>query len=112
MKTGSLDTLTDEQLAQRIHDVNIFARMVPEQKLLIVKALKINQEIVAMTGDGVNDAAVLCLVLTIPFLKNLFHFGAVSLNDVFLALAGGIIAVALMELMKVIPYERVNEHGI
>jgi Ca2+-transporting ATPase len=58
-----------------------------------------------------GTAAVLCLVLTIPFLKNLFHFGAVSLNDVFLALAGGIIAVAIKELMKVIPYERVNEHG-
>ncbi len=58
--TGTeLETLNDEQLAQRIKDVNIFARMVPEQKLRIVQALKINKEIVAMTGDGVNDAPAL-----------------------------------------------------
>jgi Ca2+-transporting ATPase len=54
-----LETLSDVQLAHRIKDINIFARMVPEQKLRIVKALKINKEIVAMTGDGVNDAPAL-----------------------------------------------------
>jgi Ca2+-transporting ATPase len=54
-----LEALTDEELAERIKAVNIFARMVPEQKLRIVKALKINKEIVAMTGDGVNDAPAL-----------------------------------------------------
>jgi Ca2+-transporting ATPase len=58
--TGSgLEAMTDDELALRIKDVNVFARMVPEQKLRIVKALKINKEIVAMTGDGVNDAPAL-----------------------------------------------------
>jgi len=52
----SLDHL---QLREKIKDVNIFARVIPEQKLTIVNALKANNEIVAMTGDGVNDAPAL-----------------------------------------------------
>ncbi len=54
-----LDTLSNEELSRRITDVNIFARVVPEQKLRLVTALKANGEIVAMTGDGVNDAPAL-----------------------------------------------------
>lgn len=54
-----LDEMSDEDLAERIRDVNIFARVVPEQKLRIVNAMKANREIVAMTGDGVNDAPAL-----------------------------------------------------
>jgi len=54
-----LDAMKDEELARRIRDVNIFARVVPEQKLRIVNALKANGETVAMTGDGVNDAPAL-----------------------------------------------------
>jgi Ca2+-transporting ATPase len=54
-----LAAMSDEQLADRIGDVSIFARMVPEQKLRIVRALKARGEIVAMTGDGVNDAPAL-----------------------------------------------------
>ncbi len=56
---SELELLSDEQLALQIKEVNIFARMVPEQKLRIVRALKLNKEVVAMTGDGVNDAPAL-----------------------------------------------------
>ncbi|MBF0506459.1 MAG: cation-translocating P-type ATPase [Nitrospirae bacterium] len=54
-----LDKMTDTELQQRIKTVNIFARVIPEQKLRIVNALKANGEVVAMTGDGVNDAPAL-----------------------------------------------------
>lgn len=54
-----LNGMSDEELARRIGEVQIFARAVPEQKLRIVNALKANGEIVAMTGDGVNDAPAL-----------------------------------------------------
>ncbi|MBN1524555.1 MAG: cation-translocating P-type ATPase [Spirochaetales bacterium] len=54
-----LNTMADEQLMEKIGRVNIFARVVPEQKLRIVNALKQAGEIVSMTGDGVNDAPAL-----------------------------------------------------
>ena len=58
--TGTeLDEMSDEDLKQRIKDVNVFVRVVPEQKLRIIDALKANGEVVAMTGDGVNDAPAL-----------------------------------------------------
>jgi Ca2+-transporting ATPase len=58
--TGSeLGGISDQELQARIKDVDIFARVVPEQKLRIVNALKANREVVAMTGDGVNDAPAL-----------------------------------------------------
>lgn len=51
-----LKIMSDAQLAQRVRTATVFARIMPEQKLRIVNALKANGEIVAMTGDGVNDA--------------------------------------------------------
>jgi Ca2+-transporting ATPase len=54
-----LDQMDDEALKDRIRKTCIFARAVPEQKLRIVAALKANGEVVAMTGDGVNDAPAL-----------------------------------------------------
>ena len=51
-----LEKLGDTELARRVRTVTVFARIMPEQKLRIVSALKANGEIVAMTGDGVNDA--------------------------------------------------------
>src|SRR6185369_14922157 len=54
-----LDRMSDAELQRRIDSVNIFARVVPEQKLRLVNALKANGEVVAMTGDGVNDAPAL-----------------------------------------------------
>jgi Ca2+-transporting ATPase len=55
--TGTeLAALDDATLAERLKTVTVFARIMPEQKLRIVQAFKTDGEIVAMTGDGVNDA--------------------------------------------------------
>ena len=54
-----LDAMDDVTLQERIKTTTIFARVVPEQKLRLVNALRANGEVVAMTGDGVNDAPAL-----------------------------------------------------
>jgi Ca2+-transporting ATPase len=53
---GDLDLLTDEQLKKTVMETDVFARVSPEHKMRIVDALQANNQVVAMTGDGVNDA--------------------------------------------------------
>ena len=54
-----MNNISDEELGERIRTVNIFARVIPEQKLRLVNVFKAKGEIVSMTGDGVNDAPAL-----------------------------------------------------
>lgn len=54
-----LDKMTEVELSKIVNEIVVFARVRPEHKLMIVKALKLNGEIVTMTGDGVNDAPAL-----------------------------------------------------
>ena len=54
-----LDKMTEIELSKIVNEIVVFARVKPEHKLMIVKALKLNGEIVTMTGDGVNDAPAL-----------------------------------------------------
>ncbi|MFH0770636.1 MAG: cation-translocating P-type ATPase [Candidatus Peregrinibacteria bacterium] len=56
---GELESLSDAELRQKLPTLTVFARVIPEQKLRLVNALKEQGEIVAMTGDGVNDAPAL-----------------------------------------------------
>ncbi|MBI2098680.1 MAG: HAD-IC family P-type ATPase [Candidatus Wildermuthbacteria bacterium] len=51
-----IDEVLDEQLAQKLDTVTVFARVTPEHKLRIVKAYRLKGQVISMTGDGVNDA--------------------------------------------------------
>ncbi|MFZ4720694.1 MAG: cation-translocating P-type ATPase, partial [Ilumatobacteraceae bacterium] len=58
--TGAdLDAMSDDELSRRIDDITVFARVAPEHKLRLIAALQQRQNVVAMTGDGVNDAPAL-----------------------------------------------------
>jgi len=54
-----LSKMSDDELCEKVKDVSVFSRVIPEHKMRIVKAFKRNGEVVAMTGDGVNDAPAL-----------------------------------------------------
>ncbi|HEX2877791.1 MAG TPA: cation-translocating P-type ATPase [Polyangiaceae bacterium] len=56
MRGAALDKMTPEELQRSVVDVDVYARVTAAHKLRIVRALKANQAVVAMTGDGVNDA--------------------------------------------------------
>jgi magnesium-transporting ATPase (P-type) len=53
---GEIEEMDTATLQERVRDVDVFARASPEHKLRLVKAIQANKQIVAMTGDGVNDA--------------------------------------------------------
>jgi len=59
LEGSQLEKMSDDELRKTVSEVVLFARTTPKQKLKIVKALKYNQEVVAMMGDGVNDALAL-----------------------------------------------------
>ncbi len=58
--TGAdLDAMSDDELGERVRDIGVFARVSPDHKLRVVTALQAGGDVVAMTGDGVNDAPAL-----------------------------------------------------
>ncbi|MBK8814493.1 MAG: cation-transporting P-type ATPase [Methylococcaceae bacterium] len=59
LRGDELDLLSDSELEKKVRSVDVFARATPENKIRLVKALQSHHQIVAMTGDGVNDAPAL-----------------------------------------------------
>ena len=56
---GEITGMSSESLSAAVRECNVFARISPEQKLNIVKALRENGEVIAVTGDGINDSPAL-----------------------------------------------------
>src|SRR3712207_63405 len=59
VESSYIDTLSDEELREEIKTIAIVARSKPDTKMRVVQALQSNNEVVAVTGDGINDAPAL-----------------------------------------------------
>jgi P-type Ca2+ transporter type 2C len=64
---GDLDALPDSRIEEIIQNVTVFCRTTPKHKMAIIRAFQANGCIVAMTGDGVNDAPALRLAVSFDF---------------------------------------------
>ena len=73
VEASYIDTLTDEELKEEIKTISIVARSKPDSKMRIVQALQADGEVVAVTGDGINDAPALSKAEDVYKRQDLFY---------------------------------------